>query len=187
MNSHTKVQAPGLLSLLGRGWWVLLVYGVLAVLFGLFAVMRPLAAVAALAWMAGTLALAEGLISVFALFSRNLSISKGWLALYALASLAFGVLTLINPLVTAGVLLVLLAAWLVVGGIYRIVFAIRVRKVIQGEWLIILSGVLAIVLGVLFVLHPVSGLAVTALWIGVCALVYGTLQIVAAFKLRKFR
>ena len=53
---------------------------------------------------------------------------------------------MINPLATASVLVLFLAAWLLVAGIYRIVFAIRVRKQIQGEWLLILSGVLAVVL-----------------------------------------
>ncbi len=47
-------------------------------------------------------------------------------------SLGFGILAVINPLATASVL-VFLAAWLLVAGIYRIVLAIRVRKQIQGS------------------------------------------------------
>ena len=104
---------------------------------------------------------------------------------YALVSIAFGVLALLNPLATASVLLLFVAAWLVVGGIYRIVFAIRVRKHIRGEWLLVLSGLLAVVLGVLFALNPLSGLMVTSLWIGAMALVYGVLQVVVAFRLRR--
>ena len=78
-----------------------------------------------------------------------------------------------------------LAAWLIVAGVYRIIFAIRVRKEIEGEWLIALSGVLAIVLGGLYVINPVGGLAVTTIWIGAAAIVYGVLQIIAAFKVRR--
>jgi len=48
-----------------------------------------------------------------------------------------------------------------------------------------LSGLLAVVLGVLFALNPLSGLMVTSLWIGAMALVYGVLQVVAAFRLRR--
>jgi uncharacterized membrane protein HdeD (DUF308 family) len=60
-----------------------------------------------------------------------------------------------------------------------------VRKEIEGEWLIALSGVLAIALGVMFFVHPAAGLVTVALWIGVVALVYGVLQIIAGFRLRK--
>ncbi|MFT3761698.1 MAG: HdeD family acid-resistance protein [Pseudoxanthomonas sp.] len=185
MSTQPPISSP--LALLGRGWWILLVYGLFAVLFGLVALTRPVAASAGLAWAIGVLALAEGVVSLFALFDRATVVSKGWLAFYAVASIAFGLLTVFNPLATAGVLLLFLAAWLIVGGIYRIVFAIRVRKEIRGEWLIVLSGALAIVLGVLFVLNPLSGIVVTTLWIGAFALVYGIFQIVAAFRVRRLK
>lgn len=169
---------------LSKSWWILVLYGVLAVVFGISAVMQPLAAAAAIAWFFGVLAIAEGLASVVGLFSAGAGVSKGWTLLYALASLAFGVLTVINPLATAGIAVLLLAAWLVVAGIYRIIFAVRVRHHVRGEWLIVLSGVLSIVLGLLFASAPATGLAVTTLWVGIGALFYGVLQIIAGFKLR---
>ncbi|MFC3550792.1 HdeD family acid-resistance protein [Lysobacter cavernae] len=175
----------GLLAGLGRSWWVLVVYGVIAVLFGVAAFAWPGTTAVAIAWAFGVMALAEGVTSVIALFRKDVAISKGWLALYAIASLVFGVLAVLNPVTTAGVLLLFLAAWLLVAGIYRIVFAIRVRKEIEGEWLIALSGVLAIVLGGLFVAYPGAGLLTVALWIGAGALIYGVLQIIAGFRLRK--
>jgi len=187
MNSSDQYRATSILPSLGRSWWVLLLYGILGVLFGLIALTRPVAAATALAWAIGVMALAEGVVSLFALFDREVKISRGWLALYALVSLGFGLLTVFNPVATAGMLLLFLAAWLIVAGVYRIIFAIRVRKEITGEWLIALSGVLAIVLGLLFVRFPVKGLLVTTLWIGAGALVYGFVQILAAFKVRKFK
>ena len=176
---------PGLIGNLGRSWWVLVVYGVISIVFALFAFAKPFAAVAALTWAIGIMALAEGLISAFALFDKNTTISKGWLAFYALASIAFGVVTIINPLATAGILLMFVAAWLIIGGVFRIVLAIRVRKAIQGEWMIALSGVLAIVLGGLFFARPGAGLLTMMLWIAVLALVYGVLQIMVGLRMRK--
>ncbi len=185
MSAQERYGVVGILSSLGRSWWVLLLYGLLGVLFGLIAVTRPVAAAAALAWALGVMALAEGLVSLLALFDKQVAISKGWLAVYAVVSIVFGLLTVFNPVATAGVLLLFLAAWLIVAGVYRIIFAIRVRKEIEGEWLIALSGVLAIVLGGLYVINPVGGLAVTTIWIGAAAIVYGVLQIIAAFKVRR--
>jgi len=185
MSAQERYGVVGILSSLGRSWWVLLLYGLLGVLFGLIAVTRPVAAAAALAWALGVMALAEGLVSLLALFDKQVAISKGWLAVYSVVSIVFGLLTVFNPVATAGVLLLFLAAWLIVAGVYRIIFAIRVRKEIEGEWLIALSGVLAIVLGGLYVINPVGGLAVTTIWIGAAAIVYGVLQIIAAFKVRR--
>ena len=76
--------------------------------------------------------------------------------------------------------------WLLVAGIARIVFAIEVRKLVRGEWLLALSGVLAIALGVLFFARPDIGLAAMAVWVAVGALLYGVLQLVVALRMRRF-
>lgn len=178
-------MSTNLLGQVGRSWWVLVVYGVISLIFGLIAVFQPFQAGIALAWAFGIMALVEGAISVVALFSPEAGLSKGWVALYALASIVFGVLAVMNPVAMAGALLLVAAAWLIVAGIFRIVFAVRVRKAIQGEWLIALSGVLAIVLGGLIAAFPEAGLLAMMIWIGVGALFYGVLQIVAGIKLRK--
>lgn len=175
----------GLLGNLRRSWWVLVVYGSISVLFAAFAFVKPFAVVTALTWAIGIMALAEGLISVFALFSREIAISRGWLAFYALTSIAFGLVTIINPLATAGILLMFVAAWLIIGGIFRIIVAVRIRKEVTGEWMIALSGVLAIVLGGLFFANPGAGLLTMMIWIGVLAMFYGILQIIVGFRLRR--
>jgi uncharacterized membrane protein HdeD (DUF308 family) len=173
------------LSGLGRNWWVVVVYGVIAILFGLYALIAPGASILALTWAFGVMALAEGVISVLALFDRSVDISRGWLVLYAIASIVFGLAAIAQPLAVAGAMLLLLAAWLIVGGIYRIVFAIRVRKLIENEWLLILSGALAVLLGVFFAAYPVAGLLAVVFWVGAGALVYGVLQVAVGFRLRK--
>lgn len=171
----------------GRTGWLLVIYGVISILFGLSALLWPGSTVIALAWAFGIMALAEGIASVFALFQRQVAISRGWLVLYAVASIVFGLLAIWHPLAMANVLLVFLAAWLIVAGVYRVVFAIRVRKHIQGEWMIALSGVLAILPGLLFVAYPVAGLLTVAIWIGAAALVYGVLQLVAGVRLHRWK
>ncbi len=170
-----------------RTGWLLIIYGVISVLFGLSALIWPGSTVVALAWAFGVMALAEGITSVFALFQRTVAVSRGWLMLYALASIVFGLLAIWHPLAVANVLLLFIAAWLIVAGIYRIVFAVRVRKEIRGEWLIALSGVLAIVLGVMFAAYPVAGLLTVAIWIGAAALIYGVMQLMAGVRLHRWR
>jgi uncharacterized membrane protein HdeD (DUF308 family) len=178
-------MSAALFGSLKRSWWVLVLYGVIGVLFGISAFLWPAKTAIALAWAFGVMALAEAVLSIVALVSKDVAVSKAWLVLYALVSLVFGLVAVANPVKTAKVLLLLLAAWLIVAGVYRIVLAIRIRKEITGEWMIALSGLLAIVLGVMFLASPAAGLVTVVLWIGLIALVYGVLQVMAGFRLRK--
>lgn len=107
------------------------------------------------------------------------------MVLYALISLAFGVMAIANPVSMAASIVMVMAVWFIVSGVMRIVFAIRVREEIDNEWMLILGGVLGVILGGLMLAAPLAGLIVGVIWIGVGALVYGLLQIFAAFKVRK--
>ena len=169
----------------GRSWWLILLLGVLAVLFGLVSIFNPVGAGISLTWAIGVLAIAEGVSTLFAAFKKDSPVSTGWLLLYTVISIAFGVLAVMNPVSMAESIVWVMGVWIIVAGFMRIVFAVRVRKVIDNEWLLVLSGVLAIVLGCLLTFAPVAGLILALIWIGVGALIYGLLQIFAAFRIRK--
>lgn len=169
----------------GRSWWLILLFGVVAVLFGIMALVNPVSAGASITWAIGVLAIAEGVVGLIALFSQDAPASKGWMVLYAVVSLIFGVMAVLNPLSMAEAMVWVAAVWFVFFGVMRIVFAIRVRKEIDNEWMLILSGVLGVVLGGLMLVAPWAGLIVGVIWIGVGALIYGVLQIIAALRIRK--
>lgn len=169
---------------LGRSWWWFLLYGLLAIVVGVIALLQPVPAAVALVWLIGISALVEAGISLVGFFDRRADVPRGWLLFYAIVAAVFGILALVYPVQTAMVLVLFLAAWLIVGGIFRIILAIRVRKLIRGEWLLILSGVLAVLLGLAFAIAPLAGIVVTSMWFGVLVLIYGVLQLVAAFRLR---
>lgn len=171
-------------SEVARSGWVMILFGLVAVLFGVYLLAWPGAAAISLTWAYGVVALAEGVLSLFALFSGTARMPRGWLVLYALASIVFGILALMQPIQMAGAMMYLLAAWLIIAGVFRIAFAIRVRKIVSNEWLLILSGVLAIALGLLFAMNPLAGVLIVVMWIGAGALIYGVLQIIAGFRLR---
>lgn len=171
---------------LARAWWILVVYGLIALVFGVLAIIQPLGAAMGITWALGVMALVEGGASVIALFDRNAYISRGWLIIYAVVSLLFGIVAVVNPLAVASSLLVMLAVWLVLAGVFRILLAIRIRKYIESEWLIASSGILSLVLGVLFILSPLQGVVVTTLWVGILAFLYGFLQMVAGWRLRNW-
>ena len=96
-----------------------------------------------------------------------------------------GVFTFWSPAITAYALLVLIAAFAILRGVMEIAAAIRLRKEISNEWLLILSGALAVVFGVVVFAFPIAGALAVTLWIGAVALAIGVLEIVLGLKLRR--
>jgi uncharacterized membrane protein HdeD (DUF308 family) len=94
------------------------------------------------------------------------------------------VLTFFWPEVTALALLAIIAGWAMGMGLIEISVAIRLRKEITGEWVMVLSGLLAVTFGVLVALNPGPGALAVVLWIGAYAVVSGVLLLVLAFRLR---
>ena len=133
-----------------RSWWLFLLFGLIAIAFGVASLVWPGKSILALVLTFGVLALADGLVSLLSVFRRDIALPNWLLLLYALASIAFGVLAILRPAEMGEALLWLVALWLIVAGFARVVFAIMVRKVVNGEWLLALSGLLAIALGVLY-------------------------------------
>jgi uncharacterized membrane protein HdeD (DUF308 family) len=89
------------------------------------------------------------------------------------------------PGITGLVLLFFIAGWAIAAGVFEIVGAIRLRKEIKDEWLLIASGVVSVLFGVLILMFPGAGALGLAFAIGVFALVYGFLLVGFALRLRK--
>ena len=169
----------------GRSWWVILLLGLFSVLFGVMAMVNPLSAGASLTWAIGVLAIAEGAVGLVGAFGKNAGVSRGWMIFYAAVSILFGVMAVANPLSMAASIAMVTGVWFIVSGVMRIIWAVRVRKEIDNEWLLILSGAISVIVGCLLVAAPVAGVVVGTIWIGIGAFLYGLLQIWAAFKVRK--
>jgi uncharacterized membrane protein HdeD (DUF308 family) len=74
-----------------------------------------------------------------------------------------------------------------VTGIFEIATALRIRTMIENEWLMILSGVVSIIFGALLIAQPGAG-AIAIVWLlGAYALLFGLLTLMLAFRLRGMR
>jgi uncharacterized membrane protein HdeD (DUF308 family) len=166
---------------LAAHWWVLLLRGLIAILFGIMAFAWPGVTLAALILLWGAYALVDGIFEVIAGVR-----GKWWgLVFLGILGIAAGVLTFMWPGITAIALLWVIAVWAIVIGIMQISAAIRLRKEVEGEWLWILTGILTVILGVLLIARPGAG-ALSVLWlIGWFAIAWGILLCILAFKVKK--
>lgn len=117
--------------------------------------------------------------------SRCLSLSPSTTSLWGLAGVVVGVLTVVAPGVTALVMTLYIGAWALVTGLLQIVAAVRLRKEITGEWLLILGGVLSVLFGAFVLAQPGAGM-MAMLWVlATYAVVFGVLMVLLSFKLKK--
>jgi uncharacterized membrane protein HdeD (DUF308 family) len=170
-----------------RSWWVFLLYGIAAIAFGLAALFMPSQTLRFLLLGFGLLSLVDGVVSLLSMFRKDVALPSWVLAVYGLISIGFGLWVLMRPEQFGTVFLWLLAVWLILAGFARVLFAVMIRKVVEGEWLLALSGLLAVALGIWIFINPNVGLLTIAIWLGIGALVYGALQIFVALRLRKLQ
>jgi len=181
-----SVRMRPMLDALARNWWVLLLRGIVAILFGVATFVWPGITLITLVLLYGAFAFADGVLAIIAAIRGGVPAPRWWLALIGVFGIAAGVLTAVWPGITAVVLLLFIAFWAIASGIMQIVGAIKLRKEIDDEWLLIASGVLSVLFGCLLVFQPGAGALALVLVIGSFAILYGILLVMFSLRLRRF-
>ena len=171
---------------LARNWWAIALRGLCALLFGAAIFAWPAISLFALVLMFGVYALLDGVCTMVSTVRSDKREKRWWLfLLQGIAGIIVGIMTFIWPGITALALLYIIAAWAIVTGIFEVVAAVQLRKEIEGEWLLGLSGIASVVFGALLVGFPGAG-ALAVLWIiGAYSILIGILLMFLAFRLRQ--
>jgi uncharacterized membrane protein HdeD (DUF308 family) len=179
---------PGrpVLHALAKCWWLLLLRGIAAVLFGLLAFIWPGLTLVTLMLLYGAFALVDGVISLVAAFTGSAKpVPTWWLVVVGLLGIAAGIIIFAWPGITAILLVLFIGAWALVHGIFEIIGAIKLRKEIDNEWMLILGGALSVLFGLIVLIAPGAG-ALGLIWaIASYSIVFGILFIALALRLRK--
>jgi len=190
---HTQpvpTPLPGeLLTALADSWWLLLLRGIAAIAFGILAFVWPGITLLTLILFWGAYAIVDGVFSLWSAISGKggEKTSRWWLAVVGVCGVAAGILAFVRPGITALVFLLFIAAWAVVTGVLQVWGAIKLRKEIEGEWLLILSGLLSIAFGLVLLAWPGPGVLAVVWLIGSFAILEGIIYIALAFRLKKHK
>jgi uncharacterized membrane protein HdeD (DUF308 family) len=180
-----ELAAGPMLHALADNWWLILLKGICAIIFGLLALAWPGVTVITLVLLYGAFALVEGVLALVAAVRGDAPAPRWWLAVVGLIGIIAGALTFLWPGITALVLLFLIAAWAIATGIMEIVGAIKLRKEIDDEWLLIAAGVLSVLFGVVLIVQPQVGAVALVAVIAAYAILYGILLSWFAFRLHR--
>lgn len=176
-----------LLRTLGRTWWLILLRGILAIAFGVMAYLWPKLTLIVLVAFWGAYALFDGVVALVAGWrARGAGGRPMWtLIVVGLLGIAAGVVTFLWPGMTALALLMFIAAWAIAIGVFQIIAAIRLRKEIENEWWLGLSGALSVLFGVAMIASPGAG-ALALIWlIAAFSIVFGVMLVLLAFRLKR--
>jgi uncharacterized membrane protein HdeD (DUF308 family) len=191
MNGAEDMKTSGPVTVVDTfrlNWWLLALRGLIAVVFGVLAFMWPGATLLTLVWLFGAFALVNGILSLILAAKTPKGYPKvGSLILGGLLGILAGLLTFVMPGITALGLLILIAAWAIVTGVMEIVAAVRLRKVITNEWLLVLAGIASVAFGFILLFQPGVGALALIWWIATWAVVFGILLMILAFRMRNFK
>ena len=177
-----------LIETLKRHWWVPVIRGIAAIVFGVIAFTHPVMAIATLVLFFGAWVLIDGIFRIFgAIKHRGSDSDWAWQLVIGLIGIIVGFLTFHAPQITALALVIYIAAWALMIGASEIVMAVKLRHEIKGEWLLILMGLASIVFAVLLLWNPVAGAAAVIWLIAWYAVVLGILAIFFGFRLRSLK
>jgi uncharacterized membrane protein HdeD (DUF308 family) len=178
---------PGRRAALARNWWALVIRGVIAVAFGLAALVAPGVVAATLVLVFGAYALVDG---VFAIIAAVLALGKherwGLLLLEGVVGIAAGSAAWTFPALAIVVFITLLAAWAVLTGGLMLAAAFQLDTG-HGNWIMGLGGLVSILWGVLLWTWPIAGAWVLTIWFGAYALLFGIAMIAFGLRLRRQR
>jgi uncharacterized membrane protein HdeD (DUF308 family) len=173
-----------LLHGLAQNWWVFLLRGILAIAVGILAFVWPGLTLVSLVLLFGIYAAADGILAIASAITGHTPIPRWWLAIVGIAGLAAAFITFTRPGLALTALLIVIASWAIASGIMQIIGAIQLRKEIDNEWFLIISGIAAIVFGAILLLRPGLGTLALIFTFGTFAVIEGLLLIGLAIRLR---
>lgn len=174
-----------MLLIMSQHWRSLALRGAIAILFGLAAFVWPLATALAFVILLATFAFVEGIFALVGAFGwGRAGRQRLTLVVMGLLGLAVGAASILWPGITALTIVLIVAYWAIITGVLQIFVAVEIRTLIDNEWLLVLSGLISIVFGILLIWRPGAGI-ITLTWLfGIYAIVYGIIMLGLGFRLK---
>ncbi len=174
-----------LAAVLRSVWWLPVLRGLLMIVLGLLLLVEPLGTLVALVWVFGVFAVVDGAVVLMqALLARGRP-GFGWLVTEGVVSIAFGVVIMLWPGVTALVLFYLLALWVLVLGVTAVVVAVTQYRARDLAWSgTLVFGLVGFLFGLLLAIRPQGTVDVIVTVYGLFAFVAGVVLLVTGFATR---
>lgn len=188
MASIQPAPLGGLLAnALAENWWLILLRGIAAILFGVLALLWPGVTIVTLVILFAIYAVVDGVFALVAAIRGGTMFPRWWLALVGVAGVFAGLYSIVFPGAAALVLILIIGWWSVVRGVFEIVGAISLRKEIDNEWMLVFAGALSVLFGIAVLIFPGAG-ALALVWVvAFYAILFGAMLVALSLRLRQHK
>jgi len=169
---------------LSRHWWAVGLRGLAAIIFGILAFAWPGMTLGVLVLLFGVYAIVDGVLALLTAL-RGDAPHRVVLGIEGIVSVLAGLAAIAWPLITALVLLYIIAFWAILTGVLEVVAAIRMRRAISNELGLIIGGILSILFGIVLIVAPGAGALAVVFLIGAYAIIFGIALLGLAWRLRE--
>ena len=166
-------------------WWLFLLRGIAAIVFGVLVVLWPGATVVALTAFVAAYALVDGVVAISAAVRMRSLFDRWWVLLVqGLISAAFGILAFLNPALSLLYIVISVSLWMLLAALAQFMLA-RAQKAMGGSstWGVV-GGILSLALAVAALAYPGLTVAAVVVLIAWFALAFGVVNFVIAFGVR---
>ncbi|MGD9636516.1 MAG: HdeD family acid-resistance protein [Pirellulales bacterium] len=169
-----------------KRWWVLFLKGLCAIALGISAIAWPGITLVSLIFVFATFTLIDGVAAIVLGFKGESDGTVWWtLVLMGVLAILAGLISFFYPQITVTVLLAIIAVSAIVRGAFELMAAIRLRKELDDEWILALSGLMSILFGGLILYRPDAGLLAIVLLIGAYMIAIGVFALALSLRLRR--
>jgi uncharacterized membrane protein HdeD (DUF308 family) len=181
-----------MIRVISKYWWILTLRGLIATAFGLAVLLWPALTLRDMVFLFGSFVLLDAGLTLFTAIVKVNDTGR-WPLLFeggVGSAVCVTVLVYSNigsmlwPRIAAAMLVYYIAAWAILTGLFKMITSFRLRKEINGEWILGLCGVASILAGVILIFRADSGVLAAAWLIGVFAIILGILLIFFGLKFR---
>lgn len=163
-------------------WWLILLQGLIAIVFGLAVILWPIKSLVAITWLIGAFLLIESIILIISSFFNRESF--GIMLLSGLVFGTFGLLILNYTNITLAALILFFAIWSIAAGIIQIVGSVTNKDDSEGGQLSLFGGIFSLFVGIFLLVFPIATVTVSQLIFGLTLVISGFGGVVHAFKSR---
>src|SRR5713226_6153465 len=171
-------------QMIGNFRTMFLFRGIVAVLFGILTLIWPKITLVVLVLLFGIFAVVSGITAVAAALRNTREQGWGLLLFQGILGILAGVIALVWPGITALAFLYLLAAWAIITGVLEFIAPLSFPMSTRRALLMVLAGVISVIFGILIAAQPAAGLLAVVWLIGVYAILYGIMYVVVYFESR---
>lgn len=171
-------------DMFSRSSLMLILTGLVAIAFGIVAMVNPVSTAISLVILWGSFALVDGVVAIIGVFQKGITGGmRIFLVVVGLLGIVAGLIAITRPITSAVTLTWILGIWLVVRGVVEVIDAFARQG--SGRWWLVLSAVLWIVAGLLFMANPGAAALTVTFWVGLLALGWGIFCVAAGVMARR--